>query len=339
MNTLNIKLDINNFFLYLNSVGGHSLFIEISPQYLIKSSNENEINFYLSNIKLKSHYCPNFVGVINDDSKEFNIIEIYVNQCKTFFRNFVKKMKIKSNDINIENDIKFTEKFENFINESNQFINLNSSFNKLEEILIYYFNNSINKLKWILFSFIKWSDHFLSYKFIILQNLTYNMKNPAILDIKLGSTPKISKDNLTIKKYEGASKEIGCRIMGIQKGNVFKNRYDTKHYSLKQFKNEISEFFKFNNYLITKTINKSLKIIREFEINVKVNLKFSSLLIVYDDIKSNQNVNINLIDFAFIGEKYTFNIKNDLISSMKKFLQILNEFQKKEQLNYISKRE
>ena len=339
MNTLNIKLDINNFFLYLNSVGGHSLFIEISPQYLIKSSNENEINFYLSNIKLKSHYCPNFVGVINDDSKEFNIIEIYVNQCKTFFRNFVKKMKIKSNDINIENDIKFTEKFENFINESNQFINLNSSFNKLEEILIYYFNNSINKLKWILFSFIKWSDHFLSYKFIILQNLTYNMKNPAILDIKLGSTPKISKDNLTIKKYEGASKEIGCRIMGIQKGNVFKNRYDTKHYSLKQFKNEISEFFKFNNYLITKTINKSLKIIREFEIKVKVNLKFSSLLIVYDDIKSNQNVNINLIDFAFIGEKYTFNIKNDLISSMKKFLQILNEFQKKEQLNYISKRE
>jgi hypothetical protein len=339
MNTLNIKLDINNFFLYLNSVGGHSLFIEISPQYLIKSSNENEINFYLSNIKLKSHYCPNFVGVINDDSKEFNIIEIYVNQCKTFFRNFVKKMKIKSNDINIENDIKFTEKFENFINESNQFINLNSSFNKLEEILIYYFNNSINKLKWILFSFIKWSDHFLSYKFIILQNLTYNMKNPAILDIKLGSTPKISKDNLTIKKYEGASKEIGCRIMGIQKGNVFKNRYDTKHYSLKQFKNEISEFFKFNNFLITKTINKTLRVIKEFEMSVKVNLKFSSLLIVYDDIKNNQNIDINLIDFAFLGEKNNLNITNDLISSIKKFIHILKEFQKNEKTNYYCKRE
>ena len=339
MNTLNIKLDINNFFLYLNSVGGHSLFIEISPQYLIKSSNENEINFYLSNIKLKSHYCPNFVGVINDDSKEFNIIEIYVNQCKTFFRNFVKKMKIKSNDINIENDIKFTEKFENFINESNKFLNLNSSFNKLEEILIYYFNNSINKLKWILFSFIKWSDHFLSYKFIILQNLTYNMKNPAILDIKLGSTPKISKDNLTIKKYEGASKEIGCRIMGIQKGNVFKNRYDTKHYSLKQFKNEISEFFKFNNFLITKTINKTLRVIKEFEMNVKVNLKFSSLLIVYDDIKNNQNIDINLIDFAFLGEKNNLNITNDLISSIKKFIHILKEFQKNEKTNYYCKRE
>ena len=53
MNPIYIKLDINNFFLYLNSVGGHSLFIEISPQYLIKSSNENEINFYLSNLNLK----------------------------------------------------------------------------------------------------------------------------------------------------------------------------------------------------------------------------------------------------------------------------------------------
>jgi hypothetical protein len=248
-------------------------------------------------------------------------------------------MKIKSNDINIENDIKFTEKFENFINESNKFLNLNSSFNKLEEILIYYFNNSINKLKWILFSFIKWSDHFLSYKFIILQNLTYNMKNPAILDIKLGSTPKISKDNLTIKKYEGASKEIGCRIMGIQKGNIFKNRYDTKHYSLKQFKNEISEFFKFNNFLITKTINKSLSVIREFEMNVKVNVNFSSLLIVYDDINKNQNIDIHLIDFAFLGEYNKSNITNDLISSIKKFIHILKEFQKNEKTNYICKRE
>ena len=51
------------------------------------------------------------------------------------------------------------------------------------------------------------------------------------------------KKFLKIKKYEGASKEIGCRIMGIQKGNNFKNRYDTKNYSLNQFKIEISEFF------------------------------------------------------------------------------------------------
>ena len=114
--------------------------------------------------------------------------------------------------------------------------------------------------------------------------------------------------------------------MGIQRGNTFKNRYDTKNYSLKQFKNEVSEFFKFNGELIKKTINESLKVINEFEKKVKLNLKFSSLLIVYDDIKNNKNIDINLIDFAFLSEKN--NIDNDLVSSMKKFIVILDEFQK-----------
>ena len=200
-----------------------------------------------------------------------------------------------------------------------------------------YFYNSQNKLKWILFSFIKWRHHFLLNKFLILQNLTFNMKNPAILDIKLGYYEKISKDKKTIKKYEGASKEIGCRIMGIQRGNIFKNRYDTKNYSINQFKIEISKFFKFE--LIKKTINESLKVINEFEKKVKLNLKFSSLLIVYDDIKNNKNIDINLIDFAFLGEKNNLNITNDLISSIKKFIHILKEFQKNEKTNYICKRE
>ena len=323
----NILLDINSFSLYLNSVGGHSLFIQISPKYLIKSANENEINFYTSNIKLNNHCCPNFIGVINENTSQFHIIENYVNQCKNFFRYFIKKINLKSNDINIEKDNQFNETFEDFIKEKDIiYNNLNPSFKKLEETLMDYFYNSQNKLKWILFSFIKWRHHFLLNKFLILQNLTFNMKNPAILDIKLGYYEKISKDKKTIKKYEGASKEIGCRIMGIQRGNTFKNRYDTKNYSLKQFKNEVSEFFKFNGELIKKTINESLKVINEFEKKVKLNLKFSSLLIVYDDIKNNKNIDINLIDFAFLSEKN--NIDNDLVSSMKKFIVILDEFQK-----------
>ena len=135
------------------------------------------------------------------------------------------------------------------------------------------------------------------------------------------------KKFLKIKKYEGASKEIGCRIMGIQKGNNFKNRYDTKNYSLNQFKIEISEFFKFE--LIKKTIIETLKIINEVEKKFKLNLEFSSLLIVYDDIKNNENIDINLIDFAFFGDKNKINIDNDFTSSMKKFVFILEELQQK----------
>ena len=120
--------------------------------------------------------------------------------------------------------------------------------------------------------------------------------------------------------------------MGIQKGNNFKNRYDTKNYSLKQFKNEVSEFFKFNGELIKKTIIETLKIINEVEKKFKLNLEFSSLLNVYDNIKNNENIDINLIDFAFLSEKN--NIDNDLVSSMKKFIVILDEFQ---QSNFIGR--
>ncbi len=72
-------------------------------------------------------------------------------------------MNFESSDINIENDIKFKESFNTFLNESENIPinNLNPSFQKLEETLMNFFNHSKNKLKWILFSFIKWRDHFL----------------------------------------------------------------------------------------------------------------------------------------------------------------------------------
>jgi hypothetical protein len=50
-----IQLNIDSFKLYLNSVGGHSLFIEISRKYLIKISEQN-INeeIYLTHVNFKS---------------------------------------------------------------------------------------------------------------------------------------------------------------------------------------------------------------------------------------------------------------------------------------------
>ena len=48
--------------------------------------------------------------------------------------------------------------------------------------------------------------------------------------------------------------------------------------------------------------------------------------------KNNKNIDINLIDFAFLSEKN--NIDNDLVSSMKKFIVILDEFQ---QSNFIGR--
>ena len=119
--------------------------------------------------------------------------------------------------------------------------------------------------------------------------------------------------------------------MGIQKGNFFKHRYNTKNYTLNEFKEEISIFFNNNNDLIKKTIKEALNIISEIAIKIKLNIKFSSLLLCYDDNNKFGKIYANLIIFTFIGEdnKNNYDVNKDLISAIKNFVLILNEFQLK----------
>ena len=329
----NINLNIDSFKLYLNSVGGHSLFIEISKEYLIKSSNQSEINFYCFIQQNKENFrketIPHFKGVIRQNTKNFDLIVNYVNQCKTFFRNYLKENKIKSSDIELEKDSKFNEIFKSFLKEKDIFLlkDLNPSFKKLKEKLKTF---SKDKLNWILFSFVKWRENFLKNEFIILENLTYDMEDPAILDIKLGSAIKISKENQKVKIYKGASNEIGCRIMGIQKGEIFKNRYFTRNFTVEEFKNSIFEFFINRKEFVEKTFNEIQFLIKEVE-KFKMEFKYSSLLIAYDD-KNLQNVNnyeIHLIDFSFIEKGSEIDKTSiNLITSIKHFLQILEDMKK-----------
>jgi len=327
-NTFNYKLDINSFNLYLNSVGGHSLFIEIAPNLLIKSANDLEIQFYqyLNNSKIKTSFTPEFKGVIDQHSYNFNLIKNYIEQCLFFFIKYIIKLNINPEYINIENDEKFTKIFYDFISNNNinqKNIKLNKSFENLENNLNKLNNENCNKFKWILFWFIKWNNQFLQKKFLVLQNLTYKMINPSILDIKLGASPKISKENNKIKIFGGAYYEIGCRIMGIQRKNYFKNKYDTKNYDLSKFKQEIKEFFHNKKTLINYSLIIIEKLNKEITEKIKMKLKFSSLLILFDDTKDNNNkIILNLIDFSFFDNNLS---NSDLISSINNFANLLNE--------------
>ena len=329
----NINLNLDSFKLYLNSVGGHSLFIEISKKYLIKSSNQNEINFYCFIQQNKENFrketIPHFKGVIRQNTKNFDLIVNYVNQCKTFFRNYLKENKIKSSDIELEKDSKFNEIFKSFLKEKDIFLlkDLNPSFKKLKEKLKTF---SKDKLNWILFSFVKWRENFLKNEFIILENLTYDMEDPAILDIKLGSAIKISKENQKVKIYKGASNEIGCRIMGIQKGEIFKNRYFTRNFTVQEFKKSIFEFFINRKEFVEKTYKEIQFLIKEVE-KFDMEFKYSSLLIAYDDknLKNVNNYEIHLIDFSFYEKGSEIdNTSINLITSIKHFLEILDEMRK-----------
>ena len=325
-----LKFKIESFNLYLNIIGGHSLFIEIDKNYLIKSSNESEINFYKFSSNKK--FTPKFFGVIEKNSSFFNLISKYVHQLKLFFKYFLIKYKLSEDLINIENDEKFPSIFNSFIlNEKNRLKDINEllpSFFLLEKKLLNLYEHNLNKLKWILFWFVKWNKNFLKNKFIIIENLTNKMIQPAIIDIKLGNSPKINKESNKIKIFKGAINEIGCRIMGFQKENIFLNKYDTKNFSLKRFK-EILNIFFYKKDLIQMILFKIGKIIDEIRSNIKININFSSLLIIYDENDINSKILLNLIDFSFIEDNIYNNNKNinNLIEPIKNFMNILKELE------------
>ena len=336
-NNTSLNLAVADFSLYLNVIGGHSLFIEISPNLLIKSASENEIMFYEHSYEQcnPSIFIPHYNGKILRNSENFAKIENYVIQCKKFFKNYILKNKLTAEEINIEKEQKFLDIFAEFIknkkeNEGNTIV-LNKSFEELEKKL-----DSIqkSKLKWILFWFIKWKENFLSNDYIIIENLTFNMNFPAILDIKLGSSPRYSKEKKTIKVFGGATNQMGCRIMGLQKNFNFKNRYDTKNFTIDQFHEEIFNFFinNSNNQINVNLINQTLKNIaiikKEVQENKHFLMKFSSILIVYDFI-NDSNVRINLIDFSYYeqcpdSKEYLF-AKNDFLQSLNNLIKVLEE--------------
>lgn len=109
--------------------------------------------------------------------------------------------------------------------------------------------------------------------------------------------------------------------MGIQKENIFFNKYDTKNFNLNEFKEILNVFFDKKD-LIKMILFKIVKIIDEIK-NVKININFSSLLIIYDEKIENNKILLNLIDFSFVEE----NKNNNLIEPIKNFMNILKEIE------------
>ena len=115
--------------------------------------------------------------------------------------------------------------------------------------------------------------------------------------------------------------------MGIQKGEIFKNRYFTRNFTVEEFKNSIFEFFINRKEFVEKTFKEIQFLIKEVE-KFDMEFKYSSLLIAYDD-KNVNNYEINLIDFSFFEKgSEVDNTSINLITSIKHFLQILEEIRK-----------
>ena len=213
----------------------------------------------------------------------------------------VKNFNIKLDDIDIEKDDIFHNKFNDFIsdkNNDNNNIILDDSFDVLKEELIKIKNNCQKKLYWIFFWYIKWQKEFISDKYIIIENLEYHTKFPSIIDIKIGNEKKISKETGKVKIFKGVYESLGCRIMGISSNNLyFKSRYETKELNEKEFINELLIFFSKRKNIIISVINELKEIIKFIQNFFCLKIYFCSLLIFYDNEKTQNEAIVKLIDF------------------------------------------
>ena len=289
--------------LYLNMIGGHSFFVVYAKKYLIKSVGKKELRFYefIKTNNIDSTHLPKFYGVIEKNTKQYEYITNYKKKCDIFFKNMVKNFNIKLEDIDIEKDNIFHNKFNDFIsdkNNDNNNIILDDSFDVLKEELIKIKNNCQKKLYWIFFWYIKWQKEFISDKYIIIENLEYHTKFPSIIDIKLGNEKKISKETGKVKIFKGVYESLGCRIMGISSNNLyFKSRYETKELNEKEFINELLIFFSNRKNIIISVINELQEIIKFVQNFFCLKIYFCSLLIFYDNEKTQNEAIVKLIDF------------------------------------------
>jgi hypothetical protein len=224
----------NNYELFLHMVGGHAFIINIGEGRIIKNANKNEIQFYeyYKNYKFDIYELfPEYYGIIDKNKKEYKMIEEFFSMCDNLFFELISEniCNLKNSiDINVEKDDEFKKKLQQFLTDKKEegekkinlgennienISNYNPYYEKLKENLISF---GENKLKWILFWYVKWRHSFLKNDFIILEDLTKNMSIPAVIDFKLGFKQKISKKDLSIKTLPTSSSDLGFRIMGLQ---------------------------------------------------------------------------------------------------------------------------
>jgi hypothetical protein len=228
--TINMKY--SEIKLYLNMVGGHALIIDLGNGKILKSSAANEIKFYENhkNTKFQIYELfPKYFGMIVKSQQEYSVIENFIRLCETFFIEFIRGMDLDNFDINIEQDEELNKKLECVLNEDecrfheesnshlNSFSNSNSNFSfSLQTLKEELENMNPDKLKWILFWFVKWRNSFFNLDFIILEDLTHNITHPAILDMKLGFKMEFCNKSKNHNPKPNLFYECGLRIMGMQ---------------------------------------------------------------------------------------------------------------------------
>jgi hypothetical protein len=225
MQSYSNSLDLKNLnlSLFLDVVGGQHLMLNIGEGKILKLTSEKEVNFYKEYLDSKFSFLPKCFSFFDrQDNPELNTIIIdYKQQLDFFFYEIVRdydENKIRSfmfySDLSIANE--YLDIFYKFKKHCEENIHLKKDCESIKLLEENFLNFPEEKQKFILFYYIVrlWKKLNKS-KFIILEDLTYGMQRPCIIDFKLGYINANLHQNYR-EWVSNSIKDLGLRLMGTQ---------------------------------------------------------------------------------------------------------------------------
>jgi hypothetical protein len=217
-NNLNVKK--LNLSLFLDIVGGHHLMLKTGDGKIIKITNEDEVSFYNQYSYKKLSFFPKFFCSLDrEENPELNkLIMDYKEQLdfviyevtREYDENQIRALFIHP-DLNYSFDI-----FYNFRKKCEENIHLKTDCENLKKLKEIFLQFSQEKLRYFLYYFIyKQLGNLDKPQLIIIEDLTYGMQRPCLIDFKLGFV--YAKLSQNYKKWgSDVVKELGIRLMGTQ---------------------------------------------------------------------------------------------------------------------------
>jgi hypothetical protein len=220
-----IDLKNLNLSLFLNIVGGKHLMLNIGEGKIIKITSEEEVNFYNKYSNVEFSFLPKCFGFFDrKENPELNkLILDYKQQLDFVIYDIVRDYD--------ENQIKAfmfhadlsdnLEKFHRFVKKCEENIHLRKEWESLTLLKEKFSKFSQEKLRLFLDNFIyKLVTIPDKSKFVVIEDLTYGMQRPCVVDFKLGYVnAKLSqnyKDWIT-----NSICNLGLRLMGAQVNKFF----------------------------------------------------------------------------------------------------------------------
>jgi hypothetical protein len=216
----NLNLKNLNLSLFFEFVGGRNLMLKTGDGKIIKITNEQEENFYNEYSDQELSFLPKcFYTFDRKENSELNqLIMDFKEQIDFVIYEFVRDYdQNKINELFIDPNFNYTlEIFQNFKKKCEENIHLKTDSENLKILKENFSKFSQEKLRYFLYYFIyKLQDCMHKSKFIIIEDLTYGMQRPCLIDIKLGYVYGKLENNYA-QWVSDAVRDFGLRLMGTQ---------------------------------------------------------------------------------------------------------------------------